>query len=109
MSSKYLFEKGKPNIAFSTLTKAEKYLEKSSQQNLKNKEKGIDTTSFELQLANASLKHREVILKLLNNAPEDLKPEMIKVINYSKKAYIDARNSLLSKGVIPPSNPFNGE
>jgi len=109
VSSKYLFEKGKSNIAFSTLTKAEKYLEKSSQQNLVNREKGIDTTSFELKLANASLKHREEILRLLNMCPEDMKPETIKVINYSKKAYVDSRDSLLSKGVEPPFNPFNGE
>ena len=105
-SSRILFEKGKPNIAFSTLTKAEKYLEQAAFQNEKNRENGIDTSSFDLKLATASLKHWQELRDLMNYAPEEMKPEIIKNISYSRKAYELVRDSLLSKNINPPSNPF---
>ena len=106
VSSKALFEKGKPHIAFSTLSKAEKYLEKSLIQNNENREKGIDTTSFELKLATASLKHYQEIRDLFSLAPDDLKPEINETLNYPKRVYEAIRDNLLSKGVVPPANPF---
>ncbi len=105
-SSRILFEKGKPNIAFSTLSKAEKYLEQAAFQNEKNRENGIDTSSFDLKLATASLKHWQELRDLMNYAPEEMKPEIIKNISYSRKAYELVRDSLLSKNINPPSNPF---
>jgi hypothetical protein len=105
-SSRILFEKGKPNIAFSTLTKAEKYLEQAAFQNEKNRENGIDTSSFDLKLATASLKHWQELRDLMSYAPEEMKPEIIKNISYSRKAYELVRDSLLSKNINPPSNPF---
>jgi len=106
VSSRILFEKGKPNIAFSTLTKAEKYLEQSSFQNEDNRRKGIDTTSFDLKLATACLKHWQELRDLVNYAPEEMKPEIIKDISYSKNAYVLVRDNLLSKNINPPPNPF---
>jgi len=105
-SSRILFEKGKPNIAFSTLTKAEKYLEQSSFQNEDNRKKGIDTTSFDLKLATACLKHWQELRDLVNYAPEEMKPEIIENISYSKNAYLLVRDNLLSKNINPPPNPF---
>ena len=105
-SSRILFEKGKPNIAFSTLSKAEKYLEQAAFQNEKNGKNGIDTSSFDLKLATASLKHWQELRDLMNYAPEEMKPEIIKNISYSRKAYELVRDSLLSKNINPPSNPF---
>jgi len=106
VSSRILFEKGKPNIAFSTLTKAEKYLEEASLKNEENRRTGLDTTSFDLKIATASLKHWEEIKNLVNLAPEETKPEMIKLILYPKKVYELSRDGLLSKNIIPPYNPF---
>ncbi|MBU0998138.1 hypothetical protein KJ570_01230 [Patescibacteria group bacterium] len=106
VSSRILFEKGKPNIAFSTLTKAEKYLEQAALQNEDNRKKGIDTTSFDLKLATASLKHWQELRDLTNYAPEEMKPEIIKNISYSRNAYVLVRDSLLSKNINPPFNPF---
>ncbi|MFH1970905.1 MAG: DUF5667 domain-containing protein [Patescibacteria group bacterium] len=105
-SSRILFEKGKPNIAFSTLTKAEKYLEEAALQNESNRKAGIDTVSFDLKLATASLKHWQELRDLINYAPEEMKPEIIKNISYSRNAYVLARDSLLSKNINPPFNPF---
>lgn len=105
-SSRALFEKGKPNIAFSTLTKAEKYLEGASVQNEENRKKGIDTSSFDLRLATASLKHWQELRSLVSLAPEEVKPEIIKNILYPKKVYEATRDGLLSKNINPPFNPF---
>lgn len=105
--SKMLFEKEKPSLAYATLTKAEKYLEKASDLERKNRqEKGIDTTEFLVVLAKASLKHREVINEMLVIAPEDAKPEIIKTRDYSIRVFNEARNALQEKGVTPPENPF---
>ena len=106
VSSRILFEKGKPNIAFSTLTKAEKYLEEAALQNESNRKEGIDTTSFDLKLATASLKHWQELRDLINYAPEEMKPEIIKNISYSRNSYKLVRDSLLSKSINPPFNPF---
>jgi hypothetical protein len=105
-SARILFEKGKPNIAFSTLTKAEKYLERAAIQNEENRKNGLDTSSFDLKLATASLKHWQELRDLMKYAPEEMKPEVIKNISYPKKAYELSRDSLLSKNMIPPFNPF---
>ena len=106
VSSRILFEKGKPNIAFSTLTKAEKYLEEAALQNESNRKEGIDTTSFDLKLATASLKHWQELRDLIKYAPEEMKPEIIKNISYSRNSYKLVRDSLLSKSINPPFNPF---
>ena len=105
-SSRILFEKGKPNIAFSTLTKAEKYLEEAALQNEENRKRGIDTCPFDLKLAAASLKHWQELRDLMNYAPEEMKPEIIKNISYPRKVYELVRDSLLSKNINPPFNPF---
>ena len=107
--SKSLFEKQKPELAFSTLTKGEKYLEESMIQAKKAGEKGEDIYSFLGELSTASLKHRQVIGEILLTAPEDAKPEIIKTQDYSKNIYKETRDLLNSKGIAVPKNPFNGE
>lgn len=108
-SSKILFEKDKPEIAFSTLTKGEKYLEEAASIEAENRKKGMDTREFLTKLANASLKHRQVINEILSIAPEDAKPEIIKIENYSRDVYKASRNTLNSLGMPAPENPFNGD
>lgn len=108
-SSKVLFEREKPELAFSTLTKAEKYLEAAAKAEIEERKKGTDTKNFLTQLANASLKHREVINEILTIAPEDAKPEIIKVENYARDVYKNSRDVLNSLGLPVPENPFNGD
>jgi hypothetical protein len=104
-----LFEKGKPELGFAVLTKAEKYLEEVVYLEKTNRESGLDTSSFLISLAKASLKHRQVQEEILNLAPEDAKPEIVSVGRYATAAFDSARDGLLSKGLIVPNNPFNGE
>lgn len=106
--AKELFENKKPDIAISTLTKGEKYLEIAQNQEAIARAKGQDTTAFLLKLATASLKHREMIEEMLPLAPEDARPELVKIENYSKDAYKSARDTLNSKGVTAPKDPFDG-
>lgn len=108
-ASKTLFDKGKTAVAFSTLSKGEKYLEEAQQINSVNRKNGMDTSTFDVKLANAALKHRQIIEEVLLTAPEDAKPGIVKVLDYSKNAYKDSRDALQGKGIKPPEDPFDGE
>ncbi len=105
--AKILFENGKADEGFSTLTKAEKYLEEASKEGEENKKRGIESEEFLTHLANASLKHYEVTESILTMAPEEARPAIVQVQVYPKHAFELARNSLQEKGKVPPENPFN--
>jgi len=107
VSSRLLFEKEKAEIAFSTLSKGEKYLEEAMALELESREKGLDTSTFLLTLVNASLKHREMIDQITEIAPEDAKPGIIRIRDYSTNVYKGTRDALNEKGMIAPENPFN--
>lgn len=102
------FEQKKPEAGFSTLSKGEKYLEKAVEQEQIARNQGNDTSIFLFKLASSSLKHRQIIEELLLMAPEDAKPEIIKVLDYSKNSYKYARDGLNSMGQESPKNPFDG-
>lgn len=106
-SAKILFERQKSELAFSTLTKAEKYLEEASFKEEESRNAGADTSEFLFKLAIASLKHREEIGKMLEIAPEDAKPNMIQVENYSRNVYKTSRDALNSLGKTSPKSPFD--
>lgn len=98
-----LFRKNKPDLGFSTLTKAEKYLERAIPKDAKNPE-------YLKKLALASLKHREVIEnEILPISSEDLKPQVNKLSDYSKVTYKKVSDLLRSIGLIPSPNPFKME
>lgn len=108
--SQTLFQNKKPDIALSTLSKGEKYLETAVSEEAKAREKGIDTASFLSKLATASLKHRQIIEEnLFPLSPEDVKSEIVRIEDYSKNTYKYSRDGLNSKGIIPPKNPFDGQ
>lgn len=109
VSSRILFEKGKPELAFATFTKGEKYLERASTLVGECWNSGVDTKSLATKIATAALKHREVAEELLNLAPEDAKPGIVKATTYAKDTYTLCKNSLTSHGLPAPENPFNGE
>lgn len=105
--AKALFERGKPDLGLTTLAKAEKYLELSSDYERKARDAGEDTASFLLTLTTASLKHREVIDEIISIAPEDVRPEIIKLEEYSRNSYKASRDALNSKGIASPKSPFD--
>jgi hypothetical protein len=106
-SAQLLFEKNKPEIGFTTLTKAEKYLEEAVTQEQINRGMELDTTEFLQRLANASLKHYEVMEEILRIAPDDAKPQVVSSQDYSKSAYETVRDALFEKGIQPPESPFD--
>lgn len=101
-----LFEKGNADLGLGTLTKAEKYLEQASRLTQENRSNGYDVTEFLFKLADASLKHYELIEYILKIAPEEARPTIIQSVHYSKDVYESARNTLLDEGLNPPENPF---
>jgi hypothetical protein len=109
VSAKVLFENKKSDIAISTLTKGEKYLETATSQELLARSQGYDTTAFLNALATASLKHRQMIEGLMPLVPEDGKPLVVKTEDYAKNSYKAARDGLNSKGLPVPISPFDGD
>lgn len=100
LSSLYLFNSSKPDLGLSTLTKSGKYLEKTVDK--------VEDLELANEVATASLKHRQIIeQQILPLTPEDLKPDVIKAVDYSRESYKKARDFMLSKGAIPPNNPFD--
>jgi hypothetical protein len=105
-----LFENKKPDIAATTLVKGEKYLEEAAKDEEMARKAGINTNNFLIKLANASLKHRQIIEEdIISLAPEDIKPEIVKAEDYSKNTYKVCRDLLNSAGIAPPKDPFNGQ
>ncbi len=110
MSSKLLFENKKPDIAVSTLTKGEKYLEIALEQEEVARKQGKDTSEFLTRLASASLRHRQIIEEeLMPMSPEDAKPEIIRVEFYAKNTYKVCSEILSSIGKLSPKDPFSGQ
>ena len=109
VSAQTLLAEGKPDIAISTLTKGEKYLEIAVSEEKIARSQDYNTSEFLTKLATASLKHREVIENLLLMVPEQGKPVVIEIENYSKNTYKDARDGLYSKGLPVPIDPFGGD
>lgn len=105
--SKILFEEGNPELGYSTLEKAEKYLEEAANKSEENKKAGIDNSEFLLRLATASLKHRYVIEEILDVAPEDAKPRIVETADYSYRSFKTAQKLLGEYGLTTPENPFN--
>lgn len=102
-----LIEENKNEIALSTLTKAEKYLEEASLTEEKLRSEGkAQSNEINFLLANASLKHYEVLMDLENKVPDDMKSIIISSRKIPIKSYERARNALLEKGLTPPNNPF---
>lgn len=109
LASEKLFKNNKPQLALSTLTKAEKYLENASELEAKERKIGTDTKSFLLTLAKASLAHIAKIKQMVVIAPDDIKPGIIKAQDYPIGIYTRCRDTLQSLGVVAPKNPFEGD
>jgi hypothetical protein len=108
-SASELLEDKKVDLAISTLTKGEKYLEIAVEQEIIARSQGFDTSLFLNKLILSSLKHREVIENLMPRIPEEGRPLIVKTEDYSKNAYKSARDALNSKALPLPNNPFDGD
>lgn len=105
-TSMILFKKGKSELAYSTLSKAEKYLDTASLLEETVRKGGSDTGELNLRLVNAALKHFEVMEEIISGVPEEAKPGIVVMQNIPKGVYERARNALLEQGKTSPENPF---
>jgi hypothetical protein len=106
-TSVVLFEKGRSELAYSTLTKAEAYLEEASILEETVRKNGGDTSELNTRLANSALKHYEIMEEIISGVPEEAKPGMVVLEDTPKKVYERARTALLEKGKQPVENPFD--
>jgi hypothetical protein len=104
-----LFEVGKYEVGYSTLTKAEKYLENACNIEKEIRAEGGDTNELAERLLNASLKHRQIIEQILLIAPDDARGKIMTTEKYSISVYNDKKEVLKSAGIPVPENPFDGE
>jgi len=102
-----LMGEGNSELAVTTLTKAEKYLEQAVDQEKIARGKGVDTVSLLTKLSLATLKHRQMTEEILAGAPEDAKPVIVTTMDLTKKLYTDTKSSLSSLGRPIPENPFS--
>lgn len=109
LAAQDLLEEKKMELAVSTISKGEKYLEIAAAQEEVARKDGYDTSEFLAKLAIASLKHREVLEKITPFFPEEGRPYVIKSEDYSKNAFNSARDALNSKGLPVPKSPFVGD
>jgi hypothetical protein len=108
IAAEKLFKDNKPQLALSTLTKAEKYLENASSLEAKERKGGADTKSFLATLAKASLAHIAKIKQVIAIAPDDIRPGIIKVEDYPISIYKECQSALQALGSVAPKNPFEG-
>ena len=70
----FLIDKGKPSLAESTVSKGEKYFLKVIEERNKAKDQGREINQeLSNKIKEASLKHKEIILELLEKAPDEQK------------------------------------
>jgi len=107
-AAKILFDNKDYETGYTTLTKAEKYLEQAGNIASDIRSKGGDTAELSNTLVKASLKHRQIIEEIILIAPEDAKPKIIELENYAIKVYRTNLDVLKGKGLPLPENPFGG-
>jgi hypothetical protein len=83
----------KTKLGVTTATKAEKYLERAVDQEVKAREKGEDTRSFLEKITKAALKHEEILLAIREKAGGET--EVIdSILPYPRNAYQTASQRL---------------
>jgi hypothetical protein len=106
VSSYILFQQGNPEVGYTTLTKAEKYLESASIQEEGLRRAGANTQEFAERLVNASLKHQQIIREILLLAPDDAKVLISKTEEYPQTVYRTKLDVIKSYGRPVIENPF---
>ncbi len=109
VAAKLLFEKGEHELGYITLMKGEGYLLDAFQFADSAKLGGMDMSAGLTRIATSALKHRQVVEEILEIAPEDARPEIIKTQDISKNVYKMARDELYEMGRPVPKSPFEGD
>lgn len=86
-AGKSLLEKGKVDLGITTITKAEKYLEKALIQEEAARKAGKNTQEFLEKLYLASQKHQEVITQLSEKTQSEEKKILESFLRYSQGVY----------------------
>lgn len=106
--SQMLLKQGNVNEAVATLTKGEKYLEISTDEEETALKKGAKNPEFLERLMRATLKHREVIEGMIPSLPDQARPVVIKTEEYSKAGFGKVKSEMISLGLPVPKDPFSG-
>ncbi len=109
LAGQILFEKGNYDVGFSTLSKAEQYLERAMNKEIENSDAGMDTADFLVRINKASLAHYGVLEELKSSAPSDALPKIVEIQNYPIMVYRTSRDALLQRGMKPVENPYDWE
>jgi len=80
-------EKGKIDLGVTTLTKAEKYLERAIDQERVANQAGKDTTEFLEKLSHATRAHERMMLGFEDKISNELKPVYNSALQYSRTGY----------------------
>ncbi len=86
-AAKALIEGNKLDLGVSTLTKAEKYLEKAIDQERVAHQAGKETTAFLETLSKATLKHEEVMLGFEEKITNELRPVYDNALQYARTGH----------------------
>ena len=86
-AAKALIEGGQEQLGLSTITKAEKYLERAILQAEKVKAEGRDVSALYEKLTKATLKHEEILTGLLEKVSDGAKPVIQEALHYSREGY----------------------
>jgi len=93
-AGKSLIEGGKEQLGISTLTKAEKYLERAVIQEGIARQKGKDTTAFLEKLEAATKKHEEVLIGLQEKVSGAGKGAVGEMLRYPREGYGEVKQRL---------------
>lgn len=86
-AAKALIEGNKVDLGITTLTKAEKYLEKAVNQEKIAKQAGKGTNAFLKKLSQSSLKHEEIILEFKEKIPGAVESTYENALQISRQVY----------------------
>lgn len=92
----YLFEKGKYDLALSTISKGENYFDEAIEKTKTAKKQGMETTDILIKLSTSVKKHKEVLISLENRAPGNSKAGIVSSIK-RLEGFENKVNSLISK------------
>ena len=108
-AARQLFENKDYENGYTTLAKAEYYLQRAIDLEEQSRGQGADTISVLNRIANASLKHRFIVQDLLLVTPEDARADVVLLERIPIGVYGRAAAGLESLELTPPYNPFIGE
>lgn len=93
-AAKSLVDGGERELSVTTLTKAEKYLEKAVNQEKVAREKGKETVAFLEKMSKATLKHEELLLEIKEKVDESAQMVVDDALSYSRQAYEEVMKRL---------------